>query len=101
MEQMIQKNEKGGENRHMDELYTIEEMTKWLKISKQTLYRWMDAGIVPFISIGGTRRFVGSQVMAALKRRQKLQMEATGRGVRNDILSDVSEIVHSPTLNHT
>lgn len=64
--------EKGGVM-EMDELYTIDEIMAKLKVSRQTVYRHMDSGVLPFVQLGGQRRFIGKQVMDALKRMQASQ----------------------------
>lgn len=52
---------------NMDELFTIEEMMSRLKVSRDTLYNWMNAGLIPYVQIGGRRRFIGSRVMKAIR----------------------------------
>lgn len=52
----------------MDELYTVDEMQTRLKVSKDTLYEWMKAGVIPYIQIRGKRRFEASEVTKALKK---------------------------------
>ncbi len=100
----------------MDQLYTIEEIQGLMKVSRPTLYRYMDEGIIPFVQIGGQRRFIGSQVMTAIKRLQVQQVQARLRGnsspiqagrqsaayngkrVRNYTLWDVLGYREKPTL---
>jgi len=44
----------------VSEWLTIAEVCEYLKVSKRTLYRWMDAGDLPYYFIGagaGPRRF--------------------------------------------
>lgn len=79
--------ERGGEA--MDELFTIEEMRSKLKISRDCLYNYMEKGIIPFVKVGGQRRFIGSQVMKAIKTMQIQQVQGFVRNVRKDTLSDV------------
>jgi len=47
-------------NRQVSEWFTIAEACEYLKVSRRTLYRWMDADQVPYYFIGagaGVRRF--------------------------------------------
>ena len=46
-----------------DELYKISEVTKMLRISRSTLYRWMDQGLISYIELpNGQRRITKSEV---------------------------------------
>jgi len=60
----------------MDELYTVEEMMKILKVSRGTLYTFMDEGKIPYFKIGAHRRFMAKQVMKAIKDMQTAQIHA-------------------------
>lgn len=72
----------------MDELYTVDEMTDRLKVSRETLYAWMKAGIIPYVQIGGKRRFMASQITKALKMLQNRQSQEAFFKGRNYTLSD-------------
>jgi len=69
----------------MDELFTIEEMMSKLKVSRETIYRYMSRGILPYVTIGSRRRFIGRQVMKAIRDIQAMQVQGY---VRKDTLSD-------------
>lgn len=43
--------------KHGDRLLTIDEAAKALSVSKMTLYRWHQAGILRKVEIGGKRRY--------------------------------------------
>jgi excisionase family DNA binding protein len=62
-----------GGNLIMDELYTVEEMTKILKVSRETLYRFMNDGKIPYVRIGSHRRFIARQVNKAIRDMQLAQ----------------------------
>ncbi len=72
-----------GGGTEMEELYTMEEITARLKVTRETLYNYMKKGIIPFVKIGGQRRFIGSQVAQAIKNLQKSQMVERLRSADN------------------
>lgn len=72
MKQLL--NDEKGENNFMDQLYTVNEMMSLMKVSRGTIYRFCDNGILPYVQVGGARRFIGSQVMKAIKNLQKRQV---------------------------
>lgn len=77
----------------MDQLYTVDEMMVFLKVSRPTMYNYMTEGVIPYVQVGGTRRFIGSQVMKALKdlqTRQNVEKVRDFALVHKDTLSDVS-----------
>ena len=41
----------------LEPLYTVEEACKFLKVSRQTLYRYMDDGLLEYVEIPAGRRF--------------------------------------------
>ncbi|HUS79746.1 MAG TPA: helix-turn-helix domain-containing protein [Armatimonadota bacterium] len=53
-----------------EEMLTPQEAADWLKVSVDTVYRWIDEGTLPALKIGGTYRILRSAVLA---------MNATGR----------------------
>jgi len=55
----------------MDQLYTVDEMMHLLKVSRPKIYTLMKRNEIPFIMVGGQRRFVGKEVMKALRDRTK------------------------------
>lgn len=87
--------QKGGA-KDMEELYTVDEMMSRLKVSRETMYNWMKAGIIPYVQISGKRRFVASQVMRAIKMMQQRQAQGTIRSVQNYTLSDVNDGSSNP-----
>lgn len=89
--------EEGGREK-MEELYTVDEMMALLKVSRDTLYRYMSDGIVPFVQVEGKRRFFGSQVNKALKEMQKRQMIDSLRVVRKSAKSEPDSEVLKCTL---
>lgn len=90
--------EEGG-IKSMEELYTVDEIMAFLKISRDTLYRYMRDGIIPFVQIGGQRRFIGTQVSKAIKDLQKRQHVNGLRNVRMDAPEKVSMSVRNDTLS--
>lgn len=51
-----------------DEYYTPTEVSKLLKVSRPTVYKWIEAGIVQGVRIGGTVRVTRASVEAAIQR---------------------------------
>jgi len=83
---------KGGVS-NMDQLYTVDEMISLFKVSRGTLYNYMNSGILPYVELPGGRRFIGSQVMKALKdmqTRQNVEKTRDFASVSKDTLSDAS-----------
>jgi excisionase family DNA binding protein len=78
---MVKMLEEGGVS-DMEELYTVDEVADKLKVSKVTLYSYMKDGIVPFVKLGGQRRFIGSQVMSAIKKIQTVQSVQSLRPIK-------------------
>lgn len=77
----------------MDQLYTVNEMMALLKVSRATIYNYCDRGVLPYVPLEGGKRFIGSQVMKALKDLQTKDIQAKTRdlvSVQKDTLSDVS-----------
>lgn len=77
----------------MDQLYTVDEVMNLLKVSRPTLYRFMEDGVVPYVQLGGQRRFIGNQLMSAIKKMQIVQNQSKMRdlvSVQKDTLSDAS-----------
>jgi excisionase family DNA binding protein len=59
---MMQYKEKGGGISEMaDEYLTVEELCKWLKISRATVDRWRKQGM-PFIKVDKLVRFKKSEI---------------------------------------
>lgn len=93
----MDKNKERGVN-DMDQLYTVDELMGFLKVSRATLYDLMANNVIPYVQVQGKRRFIGGQVMGALKRMQVQQVQSKVRGekglVLNDTLSDVVKGLH-------
>ncbi len=51
----------------VEQLYTIEEVSKLLKVSRKTLYEWMNAGRLPFVLVGDRRRITQSAVSSFIR----------------------------------
>ncbi len=56
-----------GEKKHR-ELWTFEELVKYLKIPKATVYMYIATDKIPFVQIGRHKRFIPEEVERALKR---------------------------------
>jgi excisionase family DNA binding protein len=41
----------------MVELWTIQEVSEALKVSKHTLYKWVAARTIPYVKVGAATRF--------------------------------------------
>jgi excisionase family DNA binding protein len=50
----------------MSELLTTSEVCERLRVTRQTVWRWRKAGLLPAIVIGGTVRFKAVDVDALL-----------------------------------
>lgn len=70
---MEEKTLKEGGKEVMDELYTVEEMMGFLKVSRDTLYRFMNEKKIPYVRIGAHRRFIAKQVNKAIRDMQLAQ----------------------------
>lgn len=73
---MINKNLKKGGGLNVDELFTINEVIEKLKISRTKLGYLMKAGAIPYVKVGESPRFVGSEVMKALRNITKQETAA-------------------------
>jgi excisionase family DNA binding protein len=51
----------------MDQLYTIEEAAKLLKVTRMTLYRFMKSGGLRYVLVGDRRRIPQSALDAFIK----------------------------------
>jgi excisionase family DNA binding protein len=54
----------------VEETYSINEVTKILKVERVTLYRWMNEGKLEFFYVGSRRRFTRAAI-------EKFQREST------------------------
>ncbi len=50
------------------ELWTIDELIKYLKVPRSTAYEYIAMGKIPFIQLGRHKRFVPDDVERAIKR---------------------------------
>jgi excisionase family DNA binding protein len=55
----------------MDELLTIEDLSEKLKVSKSTVYRWVQYDFIPHIKLGGSVRFDEKSVWKWLRDREQ------------------------------
>ena len=51
----------------MDKLYTLEEASLMLKISRQTLYNWRRQGKIKFTKVNGVPRISESELSKIIK----------------------------------
>ena len=55
----------------MEELLTIEEAGRYLKVKKPTLYKYMDRGVrgvrLAYVNVGGTRRITRGAIEAFVR----------------------------------
>ncbi len=55
----------------VEKLYTIKEVFKMLRISRATLYRHIDSGLIKPLKLGGKVLFTESELNNLLKRLKK------------------------------
>ena len=55
----------------MEELLTLEELAKYLKISKPTLYKMVEKGKIPALKIANQWRFKKSDINRWLEKQRK------------------------------
>lgn len=63
--------ENANAKRKVNELLTIDEVAKILKVSKMTLHRWDKNGILKKVDVGGQRRYRRSDVEAITDKRKE------------------------------
>lgn len=59
--------ERHEEPKPQDELLTAKEACKLLKVSRPTLHRWKQAGVIPSVKIGGNIRYPKNKLIEYLK----------------------------------
>jgi excisionase family DNA binding protein len=59
----------------MEELLTLEELAKYLKISKHTLYKMLEKGKVPGFKIANQWRFKKSDIDRWIEEQRKLTVK--------------------------
>ena len=52
-----------------DNLMTVEEVVKYLKVEESTVYTWLEQGKIPAIKIGGFWRFKKGGIGKLLEKR--------------------------------
>ncbi|HEB73776.1 DNA-binding protein [Methanosarcinales archaeon] len=55
----------------MEELFTLEELAKYLKISKPTLYKMVEKGKIPALKIANQWRFKKDDINRWLEKQRK------------------------------
>jgi excisionase family DNA binding protein len=55
----------------MEELFTLEELAKYLKISKPTLYKMVEKGKIPALKIANQWRFKKNDINRWLEKQRK------------------------------
>jgi len=55
----------------MEELFTLEELAKYLKISKPTLYKMVEKGKIPALKIANQWRFKKDDITRWLEKQRK------------------------------
>lgn len=51
-----------------DELLTPEEVAEWLRVTPDTIYRWLREGELPAIKLGRLYRIPKAEVLALVRR---------------------------------
>ncbi len=52
----------------MEEYYTVDEVSKALKVSRQTVYDWMRAGRLEYVIVGERRRIAKTALEAFIRK---------------------------------
>jgi excisionase family DNA binding protein len=52
-----------------NELLTVAEVARWLRVDRRTVYRWLRGGELPHRRVGQEYRFLRSEIEAWLRRR--------------------------------
>jgi len=68
----------------MEQLLTIDEISRLLQVKKSTVYHWTCAGFIPHTKVGRFVRFRASEVEAWLQQRQRRGRTAMAVGLRAD-----------------
>ena len=55
----------------MEELITLEELSRYLKISKPTLYKMVEKGKIPALKIGSQWRFKKAEINRWVEKQRK------------------------------
>ncbi len=65
----------------MEQFYTVEEVATTLKVTRQTVYRWMQSGALRYVLAGERRRVTQSALDAFLKEGKPEELEEDGEGI--------------------
>lgn len=55
----------------MNEVLTAKDLMGFLGLSRTTVYSMIRRGTVPYVAIGGTRRFLKSSILEWLEKNQR------------------------------
>lgn len=64
----------------MEELLTLEELAKYLKISKHTLYKMLERGKIPAFKIANQWRFKKSDIDKWIEQQRKTTLKEQNNG---------------------
>ena len=64
----------------MEELLTLEELAKYLKISKHTLYKMLEKGEIPAFKIANQWRFKKSDIDKWIEQQRKTTLKEQNNG---------------------
>lgn len=64
----------------MEELLTLEELAKYLKISKHTLYKMLEKGEIPAFKIANQWRFKKSEIDKWIEQQRKTTLKEQNNG---------------------
>ncbi len=59
----------------MEEYYTVDEVAKSLKVTRQTVYDWMRSGRLAYVIVGDRRRIAQSDLNAFIRRGNPAEAE--------------------------
>ncbi|MEI6180626.1 MAG: helix-turn-helix domain-containing protein [Chloroflexales bacterium] len=50
-----------------EEYFTIEEVVERLKVTRASIYKWMNAGLLPYVIVGQHRRITATALRAFIR----------------------------------
>ena len=59
---------------NMEELLTLKELSKYLKISKPTLYKMVEKGKIPALKIANQWRFKNEDINSWIEKQRKITL---------------------------
>ncbi len=65
----------------MEQFYTVEEVAAALKVTRQTVYRWMQSGALRYVLAGERRRVTQAALDAFLKEGRPEEVEEDSEGI--------------------